>query len=186
MPIVRLSFATTTEDYVAFNKHIVKTNGRYRDGVFIYQWFFAISAGALVAYLFADISREVQMVAGLGALVLVALIYPRLAQRSSLRAVGGEMSKKKYQPLFNCQRVLEISDEGIRSESAVGFQLVRWCFIEAVHETDKHAFISFPGSSGWVIPKSLVEPSALEAFLAEIKMRIAQAESRAASPAITP
>lgn len=182
MRMMRLSFATTTEDYRAFNKHVVMTNGRYRDGVFVYQWFFAIAAGALVAYLFADISRGVQMGAGLGVLALVAVFYPRLAQRNALRAMGGEMSKKEYQPLYNCQRVLETSDEGIRSESAVGFQLVRWRFIEAVHQTDKHAFICFPGNSGWVIPKVLVEPSALEAFLAEIKMRIAQAESQAGSP----
>ncbi len=41
--MMRVSFATTMENYVAFNKHVVMTNGRYRDGVFVYQWLFAIA-----------------------------------------------------------------------------------------------------------------------------------------------
>jgi hypothetical protein len=177
---MRLSFTPTLEDYLAFNKHIMMKDGRHRDGVFIYQWFFAISAGALAAYLFADISREFQIGAGLVALVLVAIIYPRIAQRDTLRAMGRQMSLQKYQPLFTCERVLETSEEGLRSESVVGFQLVRWRFVEAVHETDKHVFISLPGNTGWVIPKSVVEPSALAACLAEIKTRTAQGASQPA------
>jgi hypothetical protein len=182
MHAMKLTFTTTVEDWLAFTKHVLLKDSRYRDGVFVYQWFYAIAAGALAAYVFADVSREVGIGAGVVALALVATTFPRMARASALRSSLQEMSRQKYRPLYNSERVLELSVAGIRSESPATTQFVRWEFVEAVHETDTHAFISFPGRSGLVIPKSVVEKSAFATFLSEVKVRIAHAKPTVGGP----
>jgi hypothetical protein len=82
------------------------------------------------------------------------------------------MSKKKLLLLYSSERTLEISDEGPRSDSVAGSQLLRWGFVEAVDETLTHAFILLPARSGFVIPKSAVDPGFLQAFLSDLRAHL--------------
>jgi hypothetical protein len=168
----KLIFTMSLEDWLAFQNHYMKTSARYRDAIFEWQWFFAILLGSIVAYVFSDVSPEVGLGGGFGVLVLTAILSPRVIRRNNLAASRTELSKKKLGPLFAGQRTLEIGDEGLLAESAVGSQLLRWWFIESVDETDAHVGI-FPAIGPiFVIPKAAVNPEVLKSFLSELRGRL--------------
>jgi hypothetical protein len=171
---MKLTFTTSLEDWMAFQKHALQTEARYRDVVFVYQWFFAAAAGAIAAYVFSDVSLGVGLGAGFVSFSMVAFLYPRAARRGTLEASRKEMSKKKLVPLFTSERTLEICEDGLRSHTVAGVQLLRCAFVDSVHETPTHAFILLPGRSGHVIPRSAVDSDALKVFLSEIRKRIEQ------------
>jgi hypothetical protein len=168
----KLTFTTSLDDWMVFVEYTMKSSARHREAIFAWQWFFAIACGAIVAYIFADVSREVGLGAGALALAVVAASYPRFTRRRALAASRKEMSKKKLLPLYSSERTLEISDGGLRSDSVAGSQLLRWGFVEAVAETSTHAFILLPARSGFVIPKLGMDPEILQAFLSDLRARL--------------
>ena len=87
-------------------------------------------------------------------------------------ASSAEWSKEKLLPLFAAERTLEIGDEGVRSESAAGSQLVRWWFVESVDEADGHVAIFPAAGSIFLIPKAAVKPDVLKPFLSELRERL--------------
>jgi hypothetical protein len=179
VPVVaplKLTFTLSLEEWLAFQKYSMKTAARYRDPIFVWQWFLAIMLGAIAAYVFSDVSPEVGLGAGFVVLVLTAMALPRIARRNSLAASRAEWSKKLL-PLFTAERTLEIGDEGLRSENAAGVQLFRWWFIESVDETDAYVGITSAMGPTFVIPKAGVNPDVLKAFLAELRQRLRKSAS---------
>jgi hypothetical protein len=169
---MKLTYTATVEDWMAFAEHATKTTAEYRDNMFVWQWFLAITFGAIAAYIFADVSRAVGLGAGFLTLVLAALLFPRWAKRGALAAFRRELSAKKYLPLFTSERSLEIRNEGLRSDTAVGYQLVHWSYVESVEETSKHVFIRLPMRSGFVVPKSAMAADTLRSFLSELHAHV--------------
>jgi hypothetical protein len=113
-------------------------------------------------------------------LVLTAMAFPRAARRNHLASSRLELSKKKLLPLFTVERTLEIGDEGLRSESAAGSQLLCWWFIESVDETDAHVGILPAIGPTFMIPKASVNPDVLKSFLSELCKRLPNSVSNQA------
>jgi hypothetical protein len=170
LPFMRLTYTATIDDWVAFNRHALLRDPQSADALAIWRWFIAIISGAIAAYVFSDVSRPVSLAAGVTAFLLMALLFLRWTRASAMAELRRHVSQKKYRPLFTSERTLEISEEGLRSESVVGQQLVRWHFVEGLDETPAHVFVRLPFRSGFVIPKK--PEYALESFLAELRRRI--------------
>ena len=58
MESLKLTFTMSLEDWLAFQNHYMKTSPRYRDTIFVWQWFFAILLGAIGAYVFEGLRSE--------------------------------------------------------------------------------------------------------------------------------
>jgi hypothetical protein len=171
---MKLSYSTTVEDWMAMARHAT-FSAQFRDDVFVWKWFFAIMLGATAAYVFADVSRTVGLGAGCVTLALVAWLYPRWARLGALAAFRRELSTKRHLPLFAAERSLEIRDEGLLSDSASGYQLVLWRYVESVEETPQHVFVRLPMRSAFVIPKQAIAPDTLAAFLEKLRARLSPA-----------
>jgi hypothetical protein len=171
---MRVTFRTSLEDWLAFAEHEMRVWAAYRDTTSIWLWSTAIVCGGIAAYVFADVSPGVGLGAGVAVLVGVAALFSRWTRRSALAQARNEVSRKENLPLFMSERTLETGPDGLRSETVVGSQLVRWAFVRAVQETPKHVFIHLPMRAGYVIPKSAVPGDALVTFLAELRQHVAE------------
>jgi hypothetical protein len=167
---MRLTYTTTVEDWLAFYRHALLRDPQSVDALAIWRWFIAIFSGAIAAYVFSDVSGPVSLAAGVTAFVVMAFLFSHLTRASAMAEVRKLVNQKKYLPLFTSERTLEISNEGLRSESVVGQQLVRWHFVEGLDETPVHVCVRLPFRSGFVIPKK--PEQAIESFLAELRRRI--------------
>lgn len=169
-----MTYTTSLEDWLAFAEHEMKGWAAYRETTSVWLWSTAIICGGIAAYVFADVSPAVGLGGGLVVLVVVAALFSRWTRRSALAQARGEASRKENLPLFTSERTLEIGPDGLRFETVVGSQFVRWAFVCAVQETPTHVFIRLPTRVGHVLPKSAVPAETLTSFLAELRQHVAR------------
>ena len=172
---MRLTYTTSVDDWLELAEHEIRRTPDDLDALFIWRWFVAILCGAIAAYVFADVSRLVSLVAGAATVAIVAWLFWRWTRLAARAAARREMTQKKHLPLFTSETSVEIGGEGLRWEGIAGYRLLRWPYIESVEETAGHVFVHLPMHSGFVIPRSAVATEALSSFLAKLRQQMEQA-----------
>jgi hypothetical protein len=170
---MRVTYTNSIEDWAAAQAHYLETWPGFGQSILFWRWTIAVGLG-IVAFLVA--SDWPGWAKGLlGALVTLALYlwYPRYVRTGYVRRALAQLNMKEARPFLTCQRVVELSDEGLRIESLVGYQLVKWGFIKGVDDSAGRVFIMFRYGLGLPIPSSCMSAPEKESLVCGIRAKIA-------------
>ena len=171
---MRLTFTNTLDDWTAAQAYEVDRMPRYQDAVHAWKWGLAVGLGLLCTWAAATVSHSTGGGFVMGGLVGVWLFfwYPGHVRARYLAGGRAQLNVAESRPFLECERTLEVTEEGLRTSSPAGANLVRWIFLRSVEETATHIFVRFKYGLGLAIPKRDVSPEEAAAFVSGVRQRI--------------
>lgn len=170
---MKVTYKNSVEDWAAVQAHHLQTTPGFRESITFWRWTFALGMAMIVVLVAGDWSVWARGLLGLSLALLVYVWYPRYLTNAYRTRGLKQLNVKESERFLTCQRVVELTDGGVRIESLAGTQLIKWEFIKAVDETARHIFIRFWFGLGLPIPKECMTVTEKDAFVTSIRARVA-------------
>jgi hypothetical protein len=169
---MKLTFTISEEDWAAVQAHQLETWPGFRESIFFWRWTFAVGLGIVAVLLAADWPGWARGVLGISAALGLYLWYPRYMRKGYRTRARAQLNLKESRPFLTCERVIEVTTEGLRIESLIGNQFIKWVFVKAVDDAPSHVFINFRYGLGFPIPKTCMTSAEKDSLVGVIRAHI--------------
>jgi YcxB-like protein len=172
---VTVSFQLRTTDLAAAARYVADHNPSIRTQLVSVQLIcgFLGAASLLVTAWFnrGGSLRLVDILLALGTALLAYLFSMYYFKRSYIRRVVSIASDKN--PNFQRNMKYEIQAEGLAAESDLGTSTLHWSAIQHMDEDTRYIYLSLPGTSTILIPKSAFSNTAeQQAFVTALRSHL--------------
>lgn len=173
MSDVKVTYTSSMDDWAAAQAHYLETWPGFRQNILFWRSTIAFAAGTIAVAASTDWPDWARAVLGVSVVLALYAWYPRYVRQTHLSRAATQLNRKDARPFLIGPRVVEVSDEGLRVESPVGHQLMRWGFITAVDVCATHVFVRFRYGLNLPIPNCAMTAAEKDTLIAGMRARIA-------------
>jgi hypothetical protein len=174
---MKVTYTNSVEDWAAAQFHHMETWPGFRQAVWFWRWTFALGLGIVGVMVTADWAVWARGALGLLLAATVAALYPKYVKNRYRTRAFEQLNLKDGRPFLTCERSIELTDDGIRIESLVGNQLIKWGFIKAIDDVSGYLHVRFQYGLGFPIPKTSLTSDQKDSLVKGIRARIASPAS---------
>jgi hypothetical protein len=172
---LKLRYSLTVDDWVVAHE-LALSSPSVKVRINVWRWSLAIGLGLFGAWWWSDISRTATITVGVALAGIVLFGYPGYFRRQSRHLARQQYSAKDAVQFYVGERVMELTDEGVFSESFAGRQLVRWVGVKGIQQTKDHLSLEHHFGLPVPIPRTNLDAVETEAILKLAADRIADAQ----------